>query len=65
MAKIKTGTFDQAETQTLIAALVAFGDEMKVAGALGSDEIGESARIGYLHHCYSLLRELTNPNKEE
>lgn len=65
MAKIKRGTFDQAETQTLIAALLAFGDEMKAPGALGNDEIGESVRIGYLHHCYSLLRQLTDQNKEE
>lgn len=65
MSRIKPDTFDAAETQTLIAALIAFGDEMKVEGALGKDEIGESVRAGYLHHVYSLLRELTAPKGKQ
>ncbi|MCQ4969163.1 hypothetical protein [Atlantibacter hermannii] len=64
MAKITNETFERGEINTLRSALCYFRQKMSKKNALGSDDIGECIRLGYLQHSNSLLKALAELEKK-
>lgn len=64
MANITNETFERGEINTLLSALSYFKQEMSKKNALGSDDTGESIRLGYLNHCNSLLKAIAELEKK-